>query len=330
RARPWRKISAPAWPASPGSTDSGGSSASPSRRRWRSWRAGAGRGRRHEDLAVLAGGAVARVRDGGGRHRPTPAAGGAARSAGGGRGRRRRETRRPVAARAGVHRFGGAVETIGRFARPAPSGGAGARLLPLSDALRSGPLRDLDLVAQARLGAGDRLPRADGEHRSPRHAGRRPPQTGGGAAGGERGRPGGRGQLAVSRGGPGVDSRARRRGRVSLRARSDERSVRAPGGVMVLTPDGRVSHYLYGVNFRLLDVRLGMTEAASGKVAGIGGIVDRVLLTCFRYDPSARKYGFYVSAVLKGGASLVILSVGGLLGVLWRRDARRLREGGRK
>jgi len=98
-----------------------------------------------------------------------------------------------------------------------------------------------------------------------------------------------------------------------------------PAVVMVLTPDGRVSRYLYGVNFRLLDVRLGMTEAASGKV---GGIVDRVLLTCFRYDPSARRYGFYVSTVLRGGATAVILSVGGLLGFLWRRDARRLRSGG--
>ena len=65
-----------------------------------------------------------------------------------------------------------------------------------------------------------------------------------------------------------------------------------PAVVMVLTPDGRVSHYLYGVNFRLLDVRLGVTEAASGKVAGMGGMVNRVLLTCFRYDPSARKYRF--------------------------------------
>ena len=100
-----------------------------------------------------------------------------------------------------------------------------------------------------------------------------------------------------------------------------------PAVVMVLTPDGRVSRYLYGVNFRLLDVRLGMTEAARGSV---GGIVDRVLLTCFRYDPSARRYGFYVSSVLRGGASVVILSVGGLLAFLWRRDARRLRSRGRR
>ena len=93
-----------------------------------------------------------------------------------------------------------------------------------------------------------------------------------------------------------------------------------PAVVMIVTPDGRISRYLYGVNFRLLDVRLGMTEASNGKV---GGIVDRVLLTCFHYDPSIRRYGFYVSAVLKGGASIVILSVGVFLVGLWRRDSRR-------
>ncbi len=93
-----------------------------------------------------------------------------------------------------------------------------------------------------------------------------------------------------------------------------------PAVVMVLTPDGRVSRYLYGVSFRLLDLRLALTEAARGRV---GSVVDRLLLTCFRYDPSTRRYGFFVSAVLKGGASCALLAVGGFLAVLWRRDARR-------
>jgi len=93
-----------------------------------------------------------------------------------------------------------------------------------------------------------------------------------------------------------------------------------PAVVMVLTPDGRISRYLYGVNFRLLDLRLALTEAAQGRV---GTIVDRLLLTCFRYDPSSRRYGFFVSAVLKGGASCALLAVGCFLAVLWRRDARR-------
>jgi protein SCO1/2 len=129
----------------------------------------------------------------------------------------------------------------------------------------------------------------------------------------------------------------------------DERSVRAladgvgfsyaydprseqyahPAVVMVLTPDGRVSRYLYGVDFRLLDVRLAMTEAAGGRVAsGVEGMVTRALLTCFRYDPSARRYGFYVSSALKGGASLALLAVGAFVGVLWRRDRRRMQCGG--
>jgi protein SCO1/2 len=93
-----------------------------------------------------------------------------------------------------------------------------------------------------------------------------------------------------------------------------------PAVAVILTPDGRVSRYLYGVDFRLLDVRLALTEAANGRV---GSIVDRALLTCFRYDPSARRYGFYVSAVLKGGGSMVLLAVGAFLTVLWKRDARR-------
>lgn len=93
-----------------------------------------------------------------------------------------------------------------------------------------------------------------------------------------------------------------------------------PAVVVILTPDGRVSRYLYGVDFRLLDVRLALTEAANGRV---GSIVDRVLLTCFRYDPSARRYGFYVSAVLKGGGSMVLFAVGTFLTILWRRDVRR-------
>jgi len=93
-----------------------------------------------------------------------------------------------------------------------------------------------------------------------------------------------------------------------------------PAVVMILTPDGRVARYLYGVGFRLLDVRLALTEAARG---GVGTIVDRLLLTCFRYDPSTRRYGFFVSAVLKGGASLSLIAVAGFLVTVWRRDARR-------
>jgi len=94
-------------------------------------------------------------------------------------------------------------------------------------------------------------------------------------------------------------------------------------GAVVLTPEGRLARYVYGVQFRPFDLRLALTEAGQGKV---GGIVERVLLTCFRYDPSARRYGIYVVGLLKGGGALVLLTVGICLGVLWRREAILRRE----
>ena len=93
-----------------------------------------------------------------------------------------------------------------------------------------------------------------------------------------------------------------------------------PACAFVITPQGRISRYLYGVKFRPLDVRLALDEAAHGK---IGGIVDRVLLCCFRYDPATRRYGWYVKGILRGGATLTLLIVGGALGLLWRRERRR-------
>ena len=92
-----------------------------------------------------------------------------------------------------------------------------------------------------------------------------------------------------------------------------------PAVAFIVTPEGRISRYLYGVEFRPLDVRLALDEAAHGK---IGGIVDRVLLTCFHYDPATRRYGLYVVGVLRGGAALTLLLVGALLGALWWRERR--------
>lgn len=101
-----------------------------------------------------------------------------------------------------------------------------------------------------------------------------------------------------------------------------------PACAFVLTPDGRISRYLYGVSFRPFDVRLAAVEAARGKV---GTVVDRVLLTCFRYDPSARKYGVYVLGVMRGGSAVVLLAFGiGMVAMLRRDRARSCKVDGRR
>ena len=66
--------------------------------------------------------------------------------------------------------------------------------------------------------------------------------------------------------------------------------------IMVLTPQGRLSKYFYGVEYSARDLRLGLVEASAGK---IGSAVDEVLLYCFHYDPSTGKYGVVIMNVLR-------------------------------
>jgi protein SCO1/2 len=87
--------------------------------------------------------------------------------------------------------------------------------------------------------------------------------------------------------------------------------------IMVLTPEGRISRYFYGVEFPPKDLRLGLVEASSGK---IGNPVDQVLLYCYHYDPAVGKYGAVVANMLKIGAAVTILFIAGLLLLLFRLE----------
>jgi len=87
--------------------------------------------------------------------------------------------------------------------------------------------------------------------------------------------------------------------------------------IMVLTPQGRISRYLYGVDFPQKDLRMGLVEASQGK---IGNAVDAVLLYCYHYDPETGKYGAMVSNILRLAAATTILVMGIFLFILWRLD----------
>jgi len=89
--------------------------------------------------------------------------------------------------------------------------------------------------------------------------------------------------------------------------------------IFVLTPDGRVSRYLYGIEFPPKDFRLAVVEAAGGKV---GTSFDRFLLTCYRYDPATRKYEPYAWGFVRAGAVVVLLGLVGLIGGLVLRERR--------
>lgn len=92
-----------------------------------------------------------------------------------------------------------------------------------------------------------------------------------------------------------------------------------PSVTMVLTPDGKVSRYLYGIEYEPRTMRLALTEASQGK---IGSTVDRLLLFCYHYDPLARSYVPFARNVMKLGGVLVMLVLGAVLFWFWRREMR--------
>jgi protein SCO1 len=87
--------------------------------------------------------------------------------------------------------------------------------------------------------------------------------------------------------------------------------------IMVLTPQGRISRYFYGVDFPPKDLRMGLVEASQGK---IGNAVDAVLLYCYHYNPETGKYGAMVANILRLAAAVTILVMGIFLFILWRLD----------
>jgi protein SCO1/2 len=87
--------------------------------------------------------------------------------------------------------------------------------------------------------------------------------------------------------------------------------------IMVLTPDGRISRYFYGVDFPPKDLRMGLVEASQGK---IGNAVDQVLLYCYHYDPATGKYGAIINNILRLAAAATILILGGFLLIMFRLE----------
>lgn len=85
--------------------------------------------------------------------------------------------------------------------------------------------------------------------------------------------------------------------------------------IMILTPEGKIAQYYYGVEFAPKDLRLGLVQASQNK---IGTVMDQVLLYCYHYDPDKGKYGAIISRILKLAAAATILLLGTFLIVMFR------------
>lgn len=89
-------------------------------------------------------------------------------------------------------------------------------------------------------------------------------------------------------------------------------------GIVILTPQGRISRYLLGLEYPPRDVRLGLVESAGGK---IGNLADQVLLYCFHYDPATGRYSAMAMNIVRLAAIATVLGLGLLVVALRRREA---------
>jgi protein SCO1/2 len=96
-----------------------------------------------------------------------------------------------------------------------------------------------------------------------------------------------------------------------------------PAAIYLLTPDGAVARYLYGIQFDPADVRLGLLEASEGRSIST---TERLLLFCYHYDPQGKHYAIVAMNVMRLGGAVTLVLLGGLLTFMWTRERRRGRR----
>ena len=93
---------------------------------------------------------------------------------------------------------------------------------------------------------------------------------------------------------------------------------------MVISPDGKITRYLYGIVFDPKTVRLSMVEASKGEV---GTAMDRLILYCFHFDPKSSKYSLKIFNIMRGAGVLVVLAMIGFIAPFWIRNSRKATQG---
>jgi len=111
---------------------------------------------------------------------------------------------------------------------------------------------------------------------------------------------------------------------VGFTYRRQENGDYAHAAVLVLcTPDGRVSRYMYGTKFEPTDLRMGLLEASEGK---IGTTLDRFILWCHIYDANARGYVLQARRVMSIGGAVTVLVLAGGLAMFWRAELKKKKQ----
>jgi protein SCO1/2 len=92
------------------------------------------------------------------------------------------------------------------------------------------------------------------------------------------------------------------------------------GGIMIVTPQGKLSRYFYGIDYAPKDVKFGIMESSEDRV---GNPAEQLLLYCYHYDPASGKYGFAILRVLRVMGVATLIGFGSMFFVFWRRGKKK-------
>jgi protein SCO1/2 len=110
---------------------------------------------------------------------------------------------------------------------------------------------------------------------------------------------------------------------VGFNYRWDEQSKQFAhvGGIMVTTPEGKLSRYLYGIDYAPKDIKFALMESAQNK---IGNSAEQLMLYCYHYDPATGKYGLSILRVMRLGGVVTLIGLGTMFFVFWRKGKKRV------
>jgi protein SCO1/2 len=90
--------------------------------------------------------------------------------------------------------------------------------------------------------------------------------------------------------------------------------------IMVATPEGKLSRYLFGIDYSPKDLKFAIMDSAENKV---GSIAEKLMLYCYHYDPSTGKYGLAILNVIRLGGVATLIGLGSMLFIFWKRGKKR-------
>jgi len=100
---------------------------------------------------------------------------------------------------------------------------------------------------------------------------------------------------------------------------ADTKQFAHPSGIIVVTPDGRLARYLFGIEYGPRDLRFAIVEASAGKV---GSAVDSLLLYCYHYDPVMGRYGLVIMRAMRLAGAATVLALSAFIALMLRRERR--------